>query len=939
VTWNIGALANGASATLNITVTLRAQALALTAVTTTANVTGNEFDPDTANNNDSESTAVLATDLKITKTAAPPSIGLTGSVTWTVTVTNNGPNTAHNVVVIDAYVTPYTNIGSITPSAGSIIATPPAWLTAFAAEIGLPIATPPANFSLVFWNIGDLASGASASVSMTINASANFVLPPPPFPLPLLALAGPQTLPSYILPNAAIVLSTLGDSDFGNNSAYVTTPAAPTFPHSDLAVVSMTHSPEPVNPGDTVTYNIEIKNIGPDNATGVFLLDVFSNAQLTYQSATTAKGTAGTTLPAWLSALISSDPNLGYVYWDAGNLANGETATLTLIATANAALTPSSIILNGAAVSGPVIDPDTSNNYKIDTTSIGSADLAITKTDSPDPITTGGNLTYTLTVTNNGPAGATGVSVSDPLPAGVTYVSDTPSTGTSSIAAGTVTWNISSLASGASATLSIVVQVNAPIGIITNIATVRGNELDLLPLNNIGFTATLVLPAGFAPDIDVVPTAVNFGAVVVATTSTVQSVTVSNTGTISLTIISVASNDAQFAIVSGITPGDAIAPGASRTITLTFTPASEGLKTANLTITSNDPDENPFNVALSGTGANPAPPPGPPPGPPEPTPTPPPEPPPAEINYFTVDFLGLITKVQATDDGRPSVNVAAPSPDGKHLLEIEALTGATALDETVTLIEIREAQAPALPEGTQLVGKAYEFRPTGTVFDKPVKLTLGYNISDLPENVKSVGLAFYSPGEGWTYLEAESSNVAELGKLTAPVNHFTVFAVLAQVTPPKEPEPTPTPTPTPQPLPASFNLSNLSITTSEYHFFPGLHYFVRTGKDAVITVDVHNTGEQAGIYTVILKLNGEERESKDITLQPGKSGTVTFDTKGNEPGDYTVVVGSLNGEFESKLWINWWLIVGTIALIILIRYIIWYIMQRRKRKQTPETPA
>src|SRR5436853_6358433 len=52
-----------------------------------------------------------------------------------------------------------------------------------------------------------------------------------------------------------------------------------------------------------------------------------------------------------------------------------------------------------------------------------SADLSVTKADSPDPVNTGSNLTYTITVINNGPDAAANASWSDTLPAGTTFVS------------------------------------------------------------------------------------------------------------------------------------------------------------------------------------------------------------------------------------------------------------------------------------------------------------------------------------------------------------------------------------------------------------------------------------------------------------------------------------------------------------------------------------
>src|SRR5205823_2585199 len=55
-----------------------------------------------------------------------------------------------------------------------------------------------------------------------------------------------------------------------------------------------------------------------------------------------------------------------------------------------------------------------------------TADLLVTKTDSPDPVTVGKNLIYTVTVTNDGPSGVTGVIMTDTLLSGVTFVSATP---------------------------------------------------------------------------------------------------------------------------------------------------------------------------------------------------------------------------------------------------------------------------------------------------------------------------------------------------------------------------------------------------------------------------------------------------------------------------------------------------------------------------------
>jgi uncharacterized repeat protein (TIGR01451 family) len=83
---------------------------------------------------------------------------------------------------------------------------------------------------------------------------------------------------------------------------------------------------------------------------------------------------------------------------------------------------------------------------------------------------------YTLTVTNLGPAIATGVQVTDPLPSGVTFVSATPSQGTCT-GGTTVSCDLGTVASGSTATISIVVHVGIG-GPLVNRATVSGNEPD-----------------------------------------------------------------------------------------------------------------------------------------------------------------------------------------------------------------------------------------------------------------------------------------------------------------------------------------------------------------------------------------------------------------------------------------------------------------------------
>jgi len=133
----------------------------------------------------------------------------------------------------------------------------------------------------------------------------------------------------------------------------------------------------------------------------------------------------------------------------------------------------------------------------------GNTDLSVVKTvDNAQPII-GQTVIFTIIATNSGPNDATGVTVTDLLQSGYTYVSSTTTAGTYNPLTGV--WTIATLSNGASASLTITVTVNS-IGIYINTATIAGDETDGNNVNNVSTIEThptdFFIPEGFSPNSD-----------------------------------------------------------------------------------------------------------------------------------------------------------------------------------------------------------------------------------------------------------------------------------------------------------------------------------------------------------------------------------------------------------------------------------------------------
>jgi uncharacterized repeat protein (TIGR01451 family) len=120
-----------------------------------------------------------------------------------------------------------------------------------------------------------------------------------------------------------------------------------------------------------------------------------------------------------------------------------------------------------------------------------ATDLAVTKSDSPDPVRRGGTLTYTALVTNQGLNPAVAVSLTDQLPANVRFVSVASTAGNCAQANGTVTCSLGDIANGASETITITVTARRP-GTVTNTAQVSSLSPDPNLANNTDSEDTVI---------------------------------------------------------------------------------------------------------------------------------------------------------------------------------------------------------------------------------------------------------------------------------------------------------------------------------------------------------------------------------------------------------------------------------------------------------------
>jgi uncharacterized repeat protein (TIGR01451 family) len=404
LTCQLGTLAAGASTSFEIKVSIDPALGGATSITNTASVTSAANESDPADNAVSLTHLVneLA-DVRVTKFCKPdtePAPAGTSGV-CSIFVTNDGPSAARLVNLVDTHVSNGAfTIG--TPSNGACVVA------------GGTVSCP----------LGTILPGTRVQVDVPVSSDDNVDVND-------VARATSGTPPSGT-----------PDPNDGNNEAS----AGLSFDASaDLSITKT--GPASAVAGTQFAYTLTVDNGGPSTAEDVIVSDELP-AGVVFVSAVPSVGT--------FTAVA------GTVTWSLGNVAPADPPrTLTITVAVDPGTTAQ--LVNNAAVSSGTADPNTANNLATWTVAVtATAGLTLTKTDSPDPVTAGNDLTYTLTVGNGGPSTAQDVVVTDTLPAGTILVSADDGTGSTACAEvqpGIVSCEVGDLDPGETKTLFITVHV------------------------------------------------------------------------------------------------------------------------------------------------------------------------------------------------------------------------------------------------------------------------------------------------------------------------------------------------------------------------------------------------------------------------------------------------------------------------------------------------
>jgi uncharacterized repeat protein (TIGR01451 family) len=344
--------------------------------------------------------------------------------------------------------------------------------------------------------------------------------------------------------------------DFADNESFPSNEvsAVPTVVVGPVLTLSLSDSPDPVSAGGDITYTLDYGNTGDRDATGVTISSAIP-ANTSFNSATNGGSLSG-----------------GTVTWSIGTLPPGASGSIQMSVQVVSPLADGTQIVNDASS----IDSNETSPVSATTatTTVTSAPiLAISISDSPDPVVAGNLLAYTFSYSNSGNANTTGVVITDTIPANTSFDFATDG-GTYS--SGVVTWNIGPLSAGDSGMVQVVVRVlSAAVGTTISNGNYQIDSNETSPVSGAAaITAVISAPA---------PTISNAVEQGTASTYVLQSGvhTVVVTGTNFL-------NGATLELGAGITVNSASVPGSTQIVADITVAANASLGGRTVSVTNPD---------------------------------------------------------------------------------------------------------------------------------------------------------------------------------------------------------------------------------------------------------------------------------------------------------------------------------------------------------------
>jgi uncharacterized repeat protein (TIGR01451 family) len=402
----------------------------------------------------------------LTTASVTPSAGNVGDVlTYTVNTSNQGGNPAKNVIFTDELPAGVTFVpGSIRSITGSSTTTVTEAADSDTGEYDSASRTVRVR--------AGAGAGTSSGGQIPVSEARAFS-----YQARVTSAAAASTVSN----DAAVsYLDPLTNSTVTGTSNTVNTTVAPA---ADLAISATVTTGGTVTAGLGTTAVVTVVNKGPNTANTVRASAVVPFG-IVGIGATSPQGTCSVS---------------GYVATcDIASLAGGATATMSVTGTVIPQATPGAqATLTASATSGTYEINQADNATSVSAAVATVADLRVVQTYSPAVPVAGGTVTYTATVSNNGPSTARDIVLTDPIATGSTFVSATPSSGSCALATATrtVECSLPNTDPGATATVTIVVQLDSGgTGAVNNAVSVAAST----PESNVADNNYSVQSAGTA---------------------------------------------------------------------------------------------------------------------------------------------------------------------------------------------------------------------------------------------------------------------------------------------------------------------------------------------------------------------------------------------------------------------------------------------------------